>query len=60
MLHPPIEDRSKLLYRYYDDMRNMDTITSLIRYKQAMHYLYKEYNPWMKSVKITLDNWEYH
>jgi hypothetical protein len=60
MLHPPIEDRSKLLYKYYDDIRNMDTITSLIRYKQAMHYLYKEYNPWIKSVKITLDNWHYN
>jgi hypothetical protein len=60
MLHPPLEDRSKLLHNYYDDLRKVDIITALMRYKQSMHFLYRDYNPWMKPVKITLDNWQYH
>ena len=60
MRHPPIEARSKLLHKYYDDLRKVDIITALMRYKQSMHFLYREYNPWMRPVTITLDNWEYH
>ena len=58
--HPSLEARNKLLDKYYDDLRKVDTITALIKYKQAMHYLYKEHNPWMRPVKVTFDNWHYN
>ncbi len=58
--HPPIEARSKLLHKYYDDLLKVDTVVALIKYKQSMHFLYKEYNPWIRPVKITVNNWQYN
>lgn len=58
--HPPIEARSRLLHKYYDDLLKVDTVIALIKYKQSMHFLYKEYNPWIRPVKITVDNWQYN
>lgn len=54
---PPLESRNKILNLYYKDLKEIDNIHALIKYKQLMHELYKRYNPWMRPVIVNENNW---
>ncbi len=54
---PPLEHRNKILNSYYQDLKKVDQITALIKYKNLMHALYKKHNPWIRPVVVNEKNW---
>lgn len=60
IITPPLKDRNKILDLYYQDIKQIDQIQALIRYKSLMHALYKKHNPWIKPVFINEKNWFKH
>ena len=54
---PPLKDRNKILDLYYKDLKQVDQIRALIKYKNLMHILYKIHNPWMRPVVVNKKNW---
>ena len=46
--HPPIVLRSRILHKYYEDLKTMDYVDAYCLYSNAMHILYCKYNPHLK------------
>lgn len=60
IIPPPLEHRNKILNAYYQDLKQVDQITALIKYKNLMHALYKRHNPWIRPVVVNEKNWFKH